>query len=149
MENSFVILMSELKVMADNIKYLHKNIVGKTFFEDHEELSEIYEYFDEMADDVTETILAMNNGVSEISTAEASHFCDLTVSGLYTTTNAYAVVEMYCNRLIDCFERCKNDEGVKNFIASKWEEYQFWLFKRSSYMIRHLLQESIANSQTK
>lgn len=115
------ILVCELKVYTDTIKMLHRNIYGENFLQIHEFLREIYEYLDNMNDEVIEMNIPL--GFKEPSIKEAVSRMLVYGTRDYECEEAVILTECLLNRIIVSLIDSKDD--MPDFIISKFEEYEY------------------------
>ena len=63
-------LMQLTKAISDNLRILHRNIIGDNWLPAHERLADWYEYIDNLQDDVTEVGIMLGyeeNSVQELN----------------------------------------------------------------------------------
>lgn len=127
-------LCGMLKVLTENVKYIHKNVSGINFFETHKNLDEYYELLSDITDELIEVFLAFDDFKEPIF---SENYYQLERATEYSTSRAYAIVQKYFNILIEEMEKVKSE--VPSYIISKIEEYQYDLFKIANYMIKQRL----------
>jgi hypothetical protein len=124
-------LLSMLKVIPDNVRVLHRNLVGDVWFADHKELGKIYEALDGIADDVIE--IAMSLGHAEPSLAEAVSEYESIGGSAYENEQAWSMLHAM---LLDLHEEIGNHEGsVPGDVWNKLEEHQYYLNKLANYKV--------------
>ncbi len=124
-------LMSMLKVIPDNVRVLHRNLIGAGWFADHKELGKIYDALDEVADDVME--IAMSLGHAEPSLAEAVSEYESIGGSAYENEQAWSMLHAM---LLDLHEEIGNHEGsVPGDVWNKLEEHQYYLNKLANYKV--------------
>ncbi len=128
-------LLSMLKVIPDNVRVLHRNLIGPGWFADHEELGEIYGMLDGMADDVTEIAISMGNQEPSLAEAAAEY---QSISGTgYPNAEAFGMLR---SMLLDLHAELGAQEGqVPGDVWNKLEEYQYELNKLANYKIAQRL----------
>lgn len=134
-------LLCALKMIQDNVKILHRNLVGDKFFGLHEVLGEYYDELGEMADDVIEIAIALGEVEPNIIVASEAYpsINTATISEGFSYDEALSYVSKYFNDLIDLFKEAK--KGIPDFIKAKFDEYQYYLFKEANYKIEHMMRE--------
>ena len=134
-------LLCALKMIQDNVKILHRNLIGDKFFGLHEVLGEYYDELGDMADDVIEIAIALGEVEPNIIVASESYpsINTATISDGFSYDEALSYVSKYFNDLIDLFKEAK--KGIPDFIKAKFDEYQYYLFKEANYKIEHMMRE--------
>jgi DNA-binding ferritin-like protein len=124
-------LMSMLKVIPDNVRVLHRNLIGAGWFADHKELGKIYDALDGVADDVMEIAISLGN--QEPSLAEAAAEYESIGGRAYTNEQVWGMVRAM---LLDLHEELGAQEGkVPGDVWNKLEEHQYYLNKLANYKI--------------
>lgn len=135
-------LLCALKIIQDNLKILHRNLIGNKFFGLHEILGEYYDKLGDIADDVIEIAIALGEVEPNIIVASESYpsINTATISEGFSYDEALSYVSKYFNDLIDLFKESK--KGIPDFIKAKFDEYQYYLFKEANYKIEHMMRET-------
>lgn len=128
-------LMGAVKVMSDNLRILHRNIVGEHWFAEHEKFDEYYQYMDKLQDDVIEMGLMLD--YTEPNIVEASKCYPCIPGKKYSIREAYEFTYNFFNDLIKIFQECEAD--VPSDVYSKFEEYILYLRMEANYKIKRLL----------
>ena len=124
-------LMSMLKVIPDNVRVLHRNLIGAGWFADHKELGKIYDALDGVADDVMEIAISLGN--QEPSLAEAAAEYESIGGRAYTNEQVWGMVRAM---LLDLHEELGAQEGkVPGDVWNKLEEHQYYLNKLANYKV--------------
>lgn len=124
-------LLSMLKVIPDNVRVLHRNLVGPVWFADHEELGEIYGELDGIADDVIEIAISLGN--KEPSLAEAAQEYQSIGGAEYGNEEAWRMLQAM---LLDLHAELGAQEGkVPGDVWNKLEEHQYYLNKLANYKV--------------
>ena len=133
-------LLGALKVIQDNIRMVHRNLVGPGWFADHELFGEFYEEIDKMADDVIE--IAISLGVEEPNLSEAVSLYQPLPSGKkHSNDTAFRLIEAMFMDLHGIFEEEKKSESLPGEVFNQFEEYQYFLRKTAKYKIAHRLSQ--------
>jgi len=131
-------LISMLKVVYENLHVLHRNIGGNVWFGDHETFGGYYEKIEDFKDDTIEIGIAL--GYKEIGLAEAvENYTSINGSESYPAEKAYKLAQQYFRDLLKEYDAIKKE--VPADVASKFEEYQYWLRKEADYKIAKRLGE--------
>lgn len=137
--NKFQLLVAFLKVCNQNLNMLHRNIVSKNFFEDHEKLQEYYEKFQGWADELAE--VGRTLGYEEPSMSESiniySKQLPILKSEKRDAKTTFTIVREYFLDLIRILESTKLE--VKDFVANRLEEIQYYANLEANYKLNHLL----------
>jgi hypothetical protein len=135
-------LLSMLKVIPDNVRVLHRNLVGAGWFADHEELGEIYGEIDGIADDVIEIGISLGNQEPSLEEAVAEY---KSIGGsVYENEDAWAILHAM---LLDLHEELGNQEGkVPGDVWNKLEEHQYYLNKLANYKVASRLNKRAIES---
>lgn len=133
-------LMILTKILSDNFRVLHRNLVGSSWFGDHEILEGYYKKMDDIQDDVIEIGIAM--GIPEPTFASIMEMGQLPYPGLpsgakFNNDKAFQYTYNFFTALIEAFEAVKKQ--VPGDVYSKFEEYIYWLRKEAEYKIQHRL----------
>lgn len=133
-------LMILTKILSDNFRVLHRNLVGPSWFGDHEILEGYYKKMDDIQDDVIEIGISM--GIPEPTFASIMEMGKLPYPGLpsgvkFNNDKAFQYTYNFFNALIEAFEAVKKQ--VPGDVYSKFEEYIYWLRKEAEYKIKHRL----------
>ena len=117
-------LLCALKMIQDNVKILHRNLVGDKFFGLHEVLGEYYDELGDIADDVIEIAISLGEVEPNIIVASESYpsINTATISEGFSYDEALSYVSKYFNDLIDLFKEAKKgipDVGKKVTIKGK------------------------------
>lgn len=137
--NKFQLLVAFLKVCNQNLNMLHRDIVSKNFFEDHEKLQEYYEKFQGWADELAE--VGRTLGYEEPSMSESiniySKQLPILKSEKRDAKTTFTIVREYFLDLIRILESTKPE--VKDFVANRLEEIQYYANLEANYKLNHLL----------
>ena len=136
-ENAFRMLMGYLKITAQNIRMLHRHLVGGNWFGDHEKLGEYYEKIDDIEDSVTETGLFL--GYQDITISEASTMFTVLEPKKFTCDEAFSLVKTYFNNIIEMFGVVKKKCDLPAAVVSKFEEYEYDLMLEGQYKLGRML----------
>jgi DNA-binding ferritin-like protein len=132
-------LLCMIKVIEDNVRILHRNVIGNNFMGIHNVIGDYYEELDEMADDLVEIAIAMGLREPNIVKAAELYPCIPTnrIMDGFTSVEAMSYVSKYFNDLIEAMKNAK--KGLPDFVKAKLDEYQYWLYKEANYKIAQLL----------
>lgn len=138
-------LIGYLKVTSQNLKTLHRHLVGGNWYDDHEKLAEYYEMIDDMEDAIVEIAIAL--GDNDVTIAEAIEKYAVLSNKEYNATEAFMLSRVYfekLQKLIAEFKDCHPD--LPSGIVSKLDEYDYWLFLESKFKISALLRNTEIDS---
>lgn len=133
-------LMSTLKVEADNIRILHRHLVGANWFGDHEKLAEYYEKIDSFEDAVVEMFIAKS--IKEPTIKEAIEGHDILEVKDYSNDEAFTQCRNIFIHLRALIENVKNVCELEKDLVSKLEEFQYWLYLESEYKLAQRLNQN-------
>ena len=133
--NNYFELLKYLKVCFQNITVLHRHILGKTFYKDHEILDEYGEFILKMSDDLIEIGLAI--GVEEPTIDKSIETYDTIQTVYVESSEAFIMVSKYFNSIIELCELAKTE--VPDDVKNKLEEYEYYLRKEANYKIKNYL----------
>lgn len=132
----FQYLMNLTKILSDNIRILHRNLIGTNWFDTHELLEKYYKYIDDVQDDINEIGIML--GLKEQSVL---HLIDVypavPTPFNFTEVDALQYVYNFFKDLIEAIENVKDD--VPGDVYSHLEEYIFFLRKEADYKITQRL----------
>ena len=128
----FKYLMDLTKVISDNIRVLHRNLIGDNWLTSHERLEEWYKYVDNVQDDITEIGIML--GFEESSIREINiDYPSLTQGKKYYEIETLQYVYNFFKDLIKAMEEVKDD--IPADVYSHLEEYMFYFRKEADYKI--------------
>ena len=134
-------LVKLTKVMAQNIRTLHRHLAGGNWFGDHELLAEYYEKVDEMEDAFVEICIALDYGDCCICEASESYKilpCDRD----YSKKEAFSLVKIYFEKLREVIKEFKaSHPELPSGVVSELDNYDYWLFLEGEYKIKRFLTE--------
>ena len=128
-------LAGMLKVITQNLKFLHRNVHGNDFFNTHEHLDEYYKTVDDITDEYIETFLTLD-GFYEPSLEESIKYYPEEKSSIECDI-AFALAQKYFNDLVEKFAEIKST--VPDFVSAKIDEWQLTLYKHANYFIQKRL----------
>jgi len=136
-------LIGYLKITSQNLKTLHRHLVGGNWFGDHEKLAEYYEYIDEMEDAVVEISIALGKECCDMSIADAAEkFAVLSGDKKYKADEAFTLTKIYFEKLQRLVEGFKSENpDLPSGVVSKLDEYSYWLFLESKFKLSALLSD--------
>ena len=128
-------LLGKIKIVEDNLKILHRNVVGAGWQSDHPKFGEYYEKISDLEDDIAEMIIML--GGDDINIADAIECYRPIVVKKYTIAEAYKISKTYFNDLVEALMRYR--ELVPCDCQSEIDTWIFWLRKEANYKISHTL----------
>lgn len=129
-------VMAISKIIAENIRNLHRNLVGANFFSDHALLEEWYHKMDDISDDIVETGIML--GEKEKSLLNLNGVYASVPEGTnFSNEDVFQYVYNFFHALIDALIDCKSE--VPGDVYSHFEEHIFYLRKEADYKIKHRL----------
>lgn len=132
-------LISYLKVFGQNIRTLHRHLIGGNWMADHEKLAEYYEKIDDIEDAVVEA--AISSGQSDISIKDAISAVDVLDCREYTSQEAFSIVQKYFIILRKLFEGIKEENIFAPGIISEFESFEYWLYIEAEYKLKNWLSD--------
>jgi len=131
----FTKINSMLKVIEDNFKILHHNIVGENWFSVHEKLAEYYEKVGDVEDAIIE--MGIMNGCADVSIKDAVLNYDSLEVKPYDVNTAFSLSLKMFNDIVNELNIVK--EGLPADCVSEIETYQYWFRLESKYKLVHKL----------
>ena len=128
-------VLGKIKVVEDNLKILHRNLIGPNWFCDHEKLAEYYSKLSDMEDDVAEMIILL--GGTDVNITTAVEYYRSAAVKKYTSQEAFSLTKLYFNDLITILSDYR--ETVPPDCQSELDTWIFWLRKEANYKITNLL----------
>lgn len=129
-------LIGMLKVIYENLLFMHHNSAGPDWGQTHDMLSEYYEKISEIEDEVTE--IAISLGISEPSIKDSVNMYVVLPENIkFNNRKAAEYCYNFFKDLMAEFESLKDE--VPGDVYSKFEEYIFWLRLTAEYKIKSRL----------
>ena len=126
-------LMCALKLAAENMQVLHRNLKCESFFADHPVLGGFYEAIQGMLDDVIEIGLALGKKEPTFAEAINSKACILIPAKDRDAQESFMIAYDNYTKLIKMMQ--DTEAAVPPFVANKLQEYEMALFKTADYML--------------
>lgn len=138
MRNEYVSnLISYVKVCGQNLRTLHRHLVGKNWFGAHEQLGEYYEKVDDFEDSTVEAMLSL--GFDDVSILEAGKKFMLLENRDYEINEAFKLASSYFIKLDsllnDVVKHCSLPAGIN----SEFENMMYWLEIEANYKLKRFL----------
>lgn len=127
-------LFKILKVYANNIQILHRNLIGSNWNSNHERLQKYYEKVQECLDSMTEILMSL--GFKEPTLKESLEYVDELEVINRSAEESFKIVQGYFQNIIAEMNRMIN---VPNDVISKMEEYQVWFRLEANYKLKQEL----------
>lgn len=127
-------LLKILKVYANNIQILHRNLIGSNWNSNHERLQKYYEKVQECLDSMTEILMPL--GFKEPTLKESLEYVDELEVINRSAEESFKIVQGYFQNIIAEMNRMIN---VPNDVISKMEEYQVWFRLEANYKLKQEL----------
>lgn len=127
-------LLKILKVYANNIQILHRNLIGSNWNSNHERLQKYYEKVQECLDSMTEILMSL--GFKEPTLKESLEYVDELEVINRSAEESFKIVQGYFQNIIAEMNRMIN---IPNDVTSKMEEYQVWFRLEANYKLKQEL----------
>ena len=127
-------LLKILKVYANNIQVLHRNLIGSNWNSNHERLQKYYEKVQECLDSMVEILMSL--GYTEPTLEESLEYVDELEIYNRSAEESFKIVQGYFQNIIAEMNRMIN---VPNDVISKMEEYQVWFRLEANYKLKQEL----------
>lgn len=138
MRNEYVSnLIGYLKICGQNLRTLHRHLIGGNWFDDHERLSEYYEKIDDFEDSTVEAMLSL--GFDDVSISEAGRIFMLLENRDYETAEAFRLAHSYFVKLEDFFKDVMKHCSLPAGINSEFENMMYWLEIEANYKLKRFL----------
>ena len=128
-------LMDMTKTISDNIRMIHRNLIGDNWFHTHELLGTWYEYIDTVQDDVIEIGIALG-GVVEHN-AGFGDYPKVPVGKKYTEVEAFQYVYNFFNDLANAI--VETEDEIPGYYYGQLESYCYYLKKEANFKIKSRL----------
>ena len=128
-------LLGKIKMIQDNLKVIHRNMIGPGWHTDHVKFGEYYEKISDLEDDIAEMRIMLGETDMTISDA-ISYYRSQPVKN-YSISEAYSLAKKYFNDLIDSLLIYR--DTVPCDCQSELDTWIFWLRKEANYKIDHIL----------
>ena len=140
--NNYQLMLCYLKLLNQNLNMLHRDIISSNFFGNHEKLNEYYDKVQDWSDELSE--VGRTLGYTEPSISEAIEkfknvYDVISSSNDRGTKECFTFVQEWFNDLIILINKAKVE--VKDFVANRLEEIQYYLNTEANYKLTHLLSE--------
>lgn len=123
-----------LKVYANNIQVLHRNLIGSNWNSNHERLQKYYEKVQECLDSMVEILMSL--GYIEPTLKESLEYVEELEVINRSAEESFRIVQSYFQNIIAEMNRMIN---VPNDVISKMEEYQAWFRLEANYKLKQEL----------
>lgn len=127
-------LLKILKVYANNIQILHRNLIGSNWNSNHERLQKYYEKVQDCLDSMTEILMSL--GFKEPTLKESLEYVDELEVINRSAEESFKIVQGYFQNIIAEMNRMIN---IPNDVTSKMEEYQVWFRLEANYKLKQEL----------
>lgn len=127
-------LLKILKVYANNIQVLHRNLIGSNWNSNHERLQKYYEKVQECLDSMVEILMSL--GYIEPTLKESLEYVEELEVINRSAEESFRIVQSYFQNIIAEMNRMIN---VPNDVISKMEEYQAWFRLEANYKLKQEL----------
>ena len=127
-------LLKILKVYANNIQVLHRNLIGSNWNSNHERLQKYYEKVQECLDSMVEILMSL--GFKEPTLKESLEYVDELEVINRSAEESFKIVQSYFQNIIAEMNRMIN---IPNDVTSKMEEYQVWFRLEANYKLKQEL----------
>lgn len=127
-------LLKMLKVYANNIQVLHRNLVGSNWNSNHERLQKYYVKVQECLDSMIEILMSL--GFKEPTLKESLEYVDELEVINRSTEESFKIVQGYFQNIIAEMNRMIN---IPNDVISKMEEFQVWFRLEADYKLKQEL----------
>lgn len=123
-----------LKIYANNIQVLHRNLVGSNWNSNHERLQEYYEKVQECLDSMIEILMSL--GYIEPTLKESLEYVNELEIINRSAEESFKIVQEYFQNIIAEMNRLDN---IPDDVVSKMEEYQVWFRLEANYKLKQEL----------
>ena len=123
-----------LKVYANNIQVLHRNLIGSNWNSNHERLQKYYEKIQECLDSMVEILMSL--GYTEPTLKESLEYVEELEVVNRSAEESFKIVQSYFQNIIAEMNRMIN---VPNDVISKMEEYRVWFRLEANYKLKQEL----------
>ena len=123
-----------LKIYANNIQVLHRNLIGSNWNSNHERLQKYYEKIQECLDSMVEILISL--GYTEPTLKESLEYVEELEVVNRSAEESFKIVQSYFQNIIAEMNRMIN---VPNDVISKMEEYQVWFRLEANYKLKQEL----------
>ena len=127
-------LLKILKVYANNIQILHRNLIGSNWNSNHERLQKYYEKVQECLDSMVEILMSL--GFKEPTLKESLEYVEELEVINRSAEESFKIVQGYFQNIIAEMNRMIN---IPNDVISKMEEYQVWFRLEANYKLKQEL----------
>lgn len=125
-----------LKVYANNIQVLHRNLIGSNWNSNHERLQKYYEKVQECLDSMVEMLMSL--GYIEPTLKESLEYVEELEVINRSAEESFRIVQSYFQNIIAEMNRMIN---IPNDVISKMEEYQVWFRLEANYKLKQELSD--------
>lgn len=119
-----------LKIYANNVQVLHRNLVGSNWNSNHERLQKYYDKIQDCLDSMIEIFMSL--GVKEPTLRESLEYVDEIEIIDRTAEDSLKMVQTYFKNIIAEMNRLTD---IPNDVISKMEEYQVWFRLEADYKL--------------
>lgn len=123
-----------LKIYANNIQALHRNLIGSNWNSNHERLQKYYEKVQECLDSMVEILMSL--GFKEPTLKESLEYVEELEVINRSAEESFRIVQSYFQNIIAEMNRMIN---IPNDVISKMEEYQVWFRLEANYKLKQEL----------
>lgn len=123
-----------LKIYANNIQVLHRNLIGSNWNSNHERLQKYYEKVQECLDSMVEILMSL--GYIEPTLKESLEYVEELEVVNRSAEESFKIVQSYFQNIIAEMNRMIN---IPNDVISKMEEYQVWFRLEANYKLKQEL----------
>jgi DNA-binding ferritin-like protein len=127
-------LLKMLKIYANNIQVLHRNLIGSNWNSNHERLQKYYEKVQECLDSMVEILMSL--GYIEPTLKESLEYVEELEVVNRSAEESFKIVQSYFQNIIAEMNRMIN---IPNDVISKMEEYQVWFRLEANYKLKQEL----------
>lgn len=127
-------LLKMLKVYANNIQVLHRNLIGNNWNSNHERLQKYYEKVQECLDSMVEILMSL--GYIEPTLKESLEYVEELEVINRSAEESFRIVQSYFQNIIAEMNRMIS---IPNDVISKMEEYQVWFRLEANYKLKQEL----------
>lgn len=123
-----------LKIYANNIQVLHRNLIGSNWNSNHERLQKYYEKVQECLDSMIEILMSL--GYTEPTLKESLEYVEELEIINRSAEESFKIVQEYFQNIIAEMNRFDN---IPDDVVSKMEEYQEYFRLEANYKLKQEL----------
>ena len=128
-------LLGKTKVIVDNFKLLHHNMVGLGWQSDHPKFAEYYEKVTEFEDEISEMLILL--GERDMNIGEAVEYYSPIHAKKYNIRDCYSLAMCYFGDLLEV--GLKYRDSLPPDCQSKLDEYLYYFRKEAYFKIKNTL----------